>query len=256
MKNEKVWSIIDKYENKEIGFEQAIDLFADLNNNNIDETIADLELMIGGVLTEDSRGNVIQHMGNKIEKDKALKKISCAYKAKEMTCEQAVIEVLKVSYWEIDIAFKNIQSMLKRDLTEEEKSKVSKIIYEFLKKQTVERELELDCSDCDDLVSCEGSLEITLLDLAEHYEARILELRPFIDEVPYEEGMCYAMSCVWDYADSWIDEEFDNDDDILDAFGDRDTFIDDHGYWESDAKYDAMCDAADEEIDRRQEEDW
>lgn len=57
-KDEKVWKIIDQYENDEIGFGEAIELFADLNKNDVYETIADLECMLCGVLTKESREQV------------------------------------------------------------------------------------------------------------------------------------------------------------------------------------------------------
>ena len=58
-KDEKVWEIIDKYEGDEqYGFSFAIDDFAKLNDYDVDEVIADLEYMVGGVLTAETRGLV------------------------------------------------------------------------------------------------------------------------------------------------------------------------------------------------------
>ena len=55
-KDQKVWEIIDKYEGDEqYGFSFAIDDFAALDNYDVDEVIADLEYMVGGVLTDESR---------------------------------------------------------------------------------------------------------------------------------------------------------------------------------------------------------
>ncbi len=55
-KDQKVWEIIDKYEgDDQYGFSFAIDDFAALNNYDVDEVIADLEYMISGVLTAETR---------------------------------------------------------------------------------------------------------------------------------------------------------------------------------------------------------
>ena len=58
-KDQRVWEIIDKYEgDDQYGFAFAIDDFAQLNDYDVDEVIADLEYMVGGVLTEETRGLV------------------------------------------------------------------------------------------------------------------------------------------------------------------------------------------------------
>jgi len=58
-KDQKVWEIIDKYEgDDQYGFSFAIDDFAVLNNYDVDEVIADLEYMISGVLTAETRALV------------------------------------------------------------------------------------------------------------------------------------------------------------------------------------------------------
>ena len=58
-KDQRVWEIVDKYEgDDQYGFSFAIDDFAALNNNDVDEVIADLEYMVGGVLKPETRALV------------------------------------------------------------------------------------------------------------------------------------------------------------------------------------------------------
>jgi len=58
-KDQRVWEIVDKYESDEqYGFSFAIDDFAELNDYDVDEVIADLEYMVMGVLDQETRARV------------------------------------------------------------------------------------------------------------------------------------------------------------------------------------------------------
>ena len=58
-KDQRVWEIVDKYEgDDQYGFAFATDDFAELNDYDVDEVIADLEYMLMGVLDKETRALV------------------------------------------------------------------------------------------------------------------------------------------------------------------------------------------------------